>query len=55
MTHENFLRINGLQICKELVRLLIGARQQNHLLMQFNARKSLFGQDLKLPGLLQFC
>ncbi len=55
MTHENFPRINGLQICKELAGLLIGAGQQNHLLMKFNVRKSLFRQGLELPGLLQFC
>ena len=55
MTHEDFLGINGLQICKELARLLIGIGQQNHLLMKFNARKSLFREGLELPGFLQFC
>ena len=55
MTHEDFPRINGLQICKELARLLIGAGQQNHLLVKFNARKSLFREGLEFPGFLQFC
>ena len=55
MTHEDPLRISGLQIGKELARLLISARQQNHLLMKLNAREGLLGQDLKLPSLVQFC
>ena len=54
MTHEDFPRINGLQICKELARLLIGAGQQNHLLMKFNALISLLGEGLEVPCLLQF-